>query len=157
MSHGFAHLHSLLVTMRIVPLVSLHILTRKRLSVLLALLAQGQQIRTSVINIGRGELGPVQSKLKVVASHGFALASCSVLLAPLVLLRVIPCPSPVPLSGHSCFIRPARVNLLPSRTEFIARCKERRMSQFCRGSEEVARDFRQLSEERHPRRGWSFV
>src|ERR1700731_2834442 len=62
-----------------------------------------------------------------------------------------------PLSGHSCFIRPARVNLLPSRTGFIARCKERRMSQFCRWSEEFARDFRQLSEERHPRRGWSFV
>ena len=81
--------------MRIVPLVSLHILTRERLSVLLALLAQGQQIRTSVINIGRGELGPVQSKLKVVASHGFALASGSVLLAPLVLLRCYPLSSPV--------------------------------------------------------------
>jgi hypothetical protein len=81
--------------MRIVPLVSLHILTRKRLSVLLALLAQGQQIRTSVINIGRGELGPVQSKLKVVASHGLALASGSVLLAPLVLLRCYPLSSPV--------------------------------------------------------------
>jgi hypothetical protein len=81
--------------MRIVPLVSLHILTRERLSVLLALLAQGQQIRTSVINIGRGELGPVQSKLKVVASHGFALAFGSVLLAPLVLLRCYPLSSRV--------------------------------------------------------------
>ena len=81
--------------MRIVPLVSLHILTRKRLSVLLALLAQGQQIRTSVINIGRGEFGPVQLKLKVVASHGFVLASGSVLLAPLVLLRCPPRSSPV--------------------------------------------------------------
>ena len=27
-----------------------------------------------VRGVGRGELGPVQSKLKVVASHGFALA-----------------------------------------------------------------------------------
>jgi hypothetical protein len=80
--------------MRIVPLVSLHILTRKRLSVLLA---QGQQIRTSVINIGRGELGPVQAKLKVVASHGFAPASGSVLLAPLVLLRCYPLLSPCPV------------------------------------------------------------
>jgi hypothetical protein len=54
-------------------------------------------MRTSVMNIGRGELGPVQSKLKVVASHGFALALASgpVLLAPLVLLRCYPLSSPV--------------------------------------------------------------
>ena len=95
--------------MRIVPLVSLHILTRKRLSVLLA---QGQQIRTSVINIGRGELGPVQSKLKVVASHRFALAAGTVLLAPLLLLRCYPLSSPCPPVRSFVLYSPSKSKLV---------------------------------------------